>query len=69
MFARFAQEYGGQRLHIVGADANTKMVSGRAICGRDCSKRGGWRMTINMPLASLCRNCGRIAHNVRIVNF
>jgi len=69
MFARFAQEYGGQKLHIVEADANDKTVSARAICGRDCSKRGNWRMTINMPLASLCRNCGRIAHDVCIVDF
>ena len=69
MFARFAQEYGGQKLHIVEADANDKTTSSRAICGRDCLKRGGWRMTINMPLASLCKNCGRVASNVRIVNF
>ena len=69
MFARFAQEYGGQKLHIVEANANDKTVGGRAICGRDCSKRGNWRMTINMPLASLCKNCGRIARDVRIVEF
>jgi len=69
MFARFAQEYGGQKLHIVEADANTKTVSTKAICGRDCLKRGNWRMTINMPLANLCRNCGRAARNVRIIEF
>ena len=69
MFARFAQEYGGQRLHIVEADANSKTVSNRAICGRNCLKRGGWRMTINMPLANLCKNCNRVAYNVRIVEF
>lgn len=69
MFARFAQEYGGQKLHIVEADANTKTVSSRAICGRNCDKRGSWRMTINMPLANLCKNCGRIAQDVRIVEF
>jgi hypothetical protein len=69
MFARFAQEFGGQRLHIVEADANTQTVSRRAICGRDCSKRGNWRYTINMPLANLCRNCGRFARDVRILNF
>jgi len=33
MFARFAQEYGGQKLHIVEADANDKTVSARAISG------------------------------------
>jgi len=69
MFARFAQEYGGQKLHIVEADANDEKVSSRAICGRDCSRRGNWRMTINMPLANLCKNCGRIARDVRIVGF
>jgi len=36
MFARFAQEKGGQRLHIVEADANTKTLSATAICGRNC---------------------------------
>lgn len=69
MFARFAQEYGGQKLHIVEADANDKTVSSRAICGRTCNKRGNWRMSINVPLASLCRNCSRVAYNVRIVEF
>ena len=69
MFARFAQEYGGQKLHIVEADANTETVSSRAICGRTCNKRGNWRMTINMPLAHLCRNCGRVARDVKIVEF
>lgn len=69
MFARFVQEYGGQKLHIAKADANDKTVSSRAICGRTCDKRGNWGMTINMPLASLCRNCNRVARNVRIVEF
>ena len=69
MNARFAQEYGGQRLHIVKADANDQTISMRAICGRTCEKRGSWRMTVNMPFANLCKNCNRVAHNVRIVNF
>ena len=69
MFARFAQEFGGQKLHIVEADRNTETVARKAICGRNCSKRGNWRMTINMPLASLCKNCRRVAHDVTIVNF
>ena len=69
MFARFAQEYGKQKLHIVEADANNKSVNTRAICGRTCHKRGNWRMTINVPLANLCKNCGRIAHDVSILNF
>lgn len=69
MFARYAQEYGGQKLHIVDADANTKTVSTRAICGRDCLKRGNWRMTINMPLANLCGTCRRLARDVKIIEF
>ncbi len=69
MFARYAQEYGGQKLHIVEADANDKSMSNRAICGRGCDKRGVWRITCNMPLGNLCGSCNRIAHNVRIVEF
>ncbi len=69
MFARFVQEYGGQKLHIAEADTNNKTVNVRAICGRDCNKRGRWRMSINVPLANLCRNCSRFARNVQIVEF
>lgn len=69
MFAKFAQEYGGQKLHIVEADSNTKTVAQEAICKRNCSKRGNWRMTINVPLANLCGNCRRVAHNVQIIEF
>jgi len=69
MLARFAQEFGGQKLHIVEADANTQTVSSRAICGRDCSKRGNWRMSINLSLGELCGNCRRFAHDVQIINF
>ena len=69
MFARFAQEYGGQKLHIVEADANTKTLSTRAICGRDCKKRSNWRMTINFPMGNLCGNCQRFADNVEIIEF
>lgn len=69
MIARFAQEYGGQKLHIVEANANNKTVSSRAICGRNCDKRGNWRMTITLPLANLCKNCQKVAHDVTIVEF
>ena len=69
MFARFAQEYGGQKLHIVKTDVNSQSVENYAICGRNCSKRGNWRMTINMPLASLCGNCKKLAKDVKIINF
>lgn len=73
MFARFCQECGGQRLHIVKADANDKTVNMRAICGRTAQKRGNWRMTINFPLGNLCGNCDRISRTypeqIRIVEF
>lgn len=69
MFARFAQEYGGQKLHVVEANPNTKNVSSRAICGRDCGKRGNWRMTINATLGELCGNCRRFARDVEIIEF
>ena len=69
MFARYVQEYGGQKLHIVEADANTKTVSLRAICGRDCSKRRNWRFSINVSLGELCGNCRRFAHNVEIIQW
>ena len=69
MFARYAQEYGGQKLHIVEADANTQTLSSEAICGRNCNKRGNWRMTINMPLGNCCGNCRRFARDVQIINF
>ena len=69
MFARFAQEYRGQKLHIVEADANSKTVSNIAICGRHCFKRKAWRITINMPLNNLCHNCHRFAQDITIVEF
>ena len=69
MFARLVQEYGGQKLHIVQADANTKVVSSRAICGRDCSKRRNWRFSINVSLGELCGNCRRFAYNVEIIQW
>ena len=53
-YYRYAQEFGGQRLHLVEEYAREE-VSTRAICGRNCYKRGNWRMTINMPLAALCK--------------
>lgn len=69
MFARYAQEYGGQKVHIVQADANTKTVSMKAICGRTPTRRGNWRMTINMPLGNCCGNCRRFARGIVIINF
>lgn len=54
----YAQENGGQRLHLV-RETGGGYVEDRAICGRHNHKRGGWRMTINVPLANLCGNCKR----------
>ncbi len=56
---RFAQEYSGQRLHFVDSFADGS-VSLRGFCGRNPSRRGNWRMTINVPLAHACRNCLRV---------
>lgn len=73
LFARFAQEKGGQRLHIVEADANDKSLAFRAICGRNCLGNGRWRMTINLPMGNLCQNCGKISNTyprqIKIVEF
>ena len=69
MKARYAQEYGGQKLHIVEVGCDSKTVRGKAICGRNCYKRGSWRMTLNVSLAGLCKNCSRIAHDIRVVEF
>lgn len=53
---RYAQEYGGQKLHLV-EEMNSQEVAFRALCGRNPSKRGTWRMTINVPLGNACKNC------------
>lgn len=56
---RFAQEYGGQKLHLVGiVDGG---VAWTALCGRQPEKRGHWRMTINLPLGHACKRCWKIA--------
>ncbi len=51
----YAQEKGGQRLHIVPVVSGG--VSNTALCGKHVHR---WRMTINMPLANACHNCVRI---------
>ena len=56
---RYAQEYGGQKLHLV-EEANSEEVAFKALCGRNPNKRGTWRMTINVPLGNACRNCLRV---------
>ena len=53
---RYAQEYGGQKLHLV-QDYGDGSVSYRAACGRRPQKRGNWRMTINVPLGNACKKC------------
>lgn len=64
---RYAQEYGGQRLHLVEAFAD-QTVTTVALCGRSCLKRGRWRMTINWPLGAACKRCRRVvrAYNRRV---
>ena len=52
---RYAQEYGGQKLHLVQGFGN--QVSYRALCGRTPKRRGTWRMTINVSLGHACKNC------------
>lgn len=64
MNLRYAQEYGGQRLHLVEAHTD-ESVSYRALCGRKPKKRGTWRMTINCPLGNACKKCLRVANGVR----
>ncbi len=58
-YFRYAQENGGQKLHLV-EDFGGGEVALRALCGRKPVKRGMWRMTINVPLANACHNCLRV---------
>jgi len=58
MEVRYAQEYGGQKLHLVESYPGG-LVSLRAICGRKPTRRGTWRMTINVPLGNACKRCLR----------
>ncbi len=53
---RYAQEKRGQKLHLV--HTRDEVPELRAICGR-LSLR--WRMTINLPMGLVCRNCLRAA--------
>ena len=66
---RYAQEYGGQQLHLVNEYINNRtnetLVSDRALCGRSNRKRGAWRMTINAPLGHACKNCLRVLGAMR----
>ena len=64
MYLRYAQEYGGQKLHLVEVHTD-ESVSREALCGRVCSKRGTWRMTINCPLGNACKKCLKVADRAR----
>lgn len=59
MIIRFAQEYGGQKLHIV-EDFGYGRVGQRALCGRTPARRGYWRLTFNFPMGHCCGNCRRV---------
>jgi len=64
MNLRYAQEYGGQRLHLVEAHTDGS-VSYRALCGRRPRKRRTWRMTINCPLGNACKKCLKAADRLK----
>lgn len=53
---RWAQEKGGQKLHLVPVISGDSVAT-TAFCGKRVDQ---WRMTINMPLAHACKNCCRI---------
>lgn len=53
---RYAQEQVGQQLHLVEAYGSS-VVSFKALCGREPTRRGNWRMTINAPLGHACKRC------------
>lgn len=63
---RYAQVKSGQRLHLVyepgeGIDPQQLIAAGylsHPLCGR--SAPNGYRMTINMPLGSACKNCQKV---------
>lgn len=49
---RYAQQKGGQKLHLV-----YELIEGRVsspVCGQ---KVTGYRMTINLPLGNACKKC------------
>lgn len=62
----YAQVKRGQKLHLAyeaGEGRDEKQLVGKGyisnpLCGR--SVPNGYRMTINVPLANLCKNCRRV---------
>lgn len=62
---RYAQVKGGQRLHLVcepGEKYRGEIIRAGYVSAPLCGRRveGGYRMTINVPLANACRNCLRV---------
>ena len=65
---RYMQIESGQKLHLVyeageGHRPDALIPRGRLsapICGRGLRSDGGYRMTINVPLAHACKNCLRV---------
>lgn len=63
----YMQIYAGQKLHLVyepgeGWDQDSLIPAGHIsapICGRGFRQDGGFRMTINVPLANACKRCIR----------
>ena len=59
---------GGQKLHLVyepgeGIDKQNLIQAGHVsapICGRGFDKNGNFKMTINVPLANVCKRCLRV---------
>jgi len=69
---QYMQIKAGQKLHLVyepgeGIDPQHYMPAGHLsvpLCGRGLSETGGYRMTINVPLAHACKRCLRV-YNAR----
>ena len=61
---RYAQEYGGQKLHLVEAHTDGT-VSYRSLCGRKPQNRGTWRMTVNCSFGNACKKCLKVADRLR----
>lgn len=65
---RWMQIKGGQKLHLVyeageGPSPDKLIPAGRVsapLCGREFNEKGGFRMTINVPLGNACKNCLRV---------
>ena len=56
---KYVQEFNGQHIHIAHS-YNNGIVSQQALCGRTPSKRGTWRLTVNIPIGSVCDTCSKL---------